>query len=185
MILPIIAYGHPTLKKVSADIDANYPELKTLIENMFETMYSAYGIGLAAPQIDLSIRLFVLDIDVMKEDYPEAAGFKKVFINPQIIEESGDLWAYNEGCLSIPGVNEDVMRKENIRIHYFDENFQEHTDDFSGIVARVIQHEYDHLEGKLFAEKLSAFKRTLLKRKLTDIRDGKVNVRYRMKFGKK
>ncbi|WMI65614.1 peptide deformylase [Aestuariibaculum sp. YM273] len=189
MILPIVAYGDPVLKKVGEDIDQNYPDLNVLIDNMFETMYNAYGVGLAAPQIGLPIRLFVIDAtpfaedeDLTKEEQEALKGFKRVFINATIIEEEGEEWAFNEGCLSIPDVREDVFRKPKITIEYVDENFEEKTEVFDGLVARVIQHEYDHIEGVLFTDKLSALKKRLIKGRLANISKGKINVDYRMRF---
>ncbi len=182
MILPITAYGHPTLKKVAQDIDKDYPGLEQLIADMFETMYYSKGVGLAAPQIDKSIRLLVIDATPYAEDFPEAKNFKKVMINARIIEESGSEWAFNEGCLSVPDIREDVYRKPNIKITYMDEAFNEHTEEYSGVAARIIQHEYDHLEGVLFVERLAPLKKMLLKRKLTDITKGNIKIDYRMKF---
>lgn len=182
MILPITAYGHPTLKKVAQDIDKDYPGLEQLIADMFETMYYSKGVGLAAPQIDKSIRLLVIDATPYAEDFPEAKNFKKIMINARIIEESGSEWAFNEGCLSVPDIREDVYRKPNIKITYMDEAFNEHTEEYSGVAARIIQHEYDHLEGVLFVERLAPLKKMLLKRKLTDITKGNIKIDYRMKF---
>ena len=190
MILPIRAYGGPVLRKKCKDITPDYPELKTLIDNMFETMYDAHGIGLAAPQIGLDIRLFVIDIRPLAEDedYLDIADklkdFKKVFINARILEESGKEWKFNEGCLSIPDVREDVSRKETILIEYLDENFVKHTETFSDMRARVIQHEYDHIEGILFTDKLSVLKKKIIKGKLNKISEGNVNVGYKMRFPK-
>ncbi|NER16009.1 peptide deformylase [Spongiivirga citrea] len=189
MILPIVAYGDPVLRKMAADIDQEYPKLNELIDNMWETMYGASGVGLAAPQIGLAIRLFVIDAspfaddeELTEEDRKQLADFKQVFINPVIEEETGDEWPFNEGCLSIPDVREDVSRNEYIKITYLDENFKEHTQEYSGIAARVIQHEYDHIEGILFTDKLSALKKRLLKGKLSNISKGKIKVDYRMRF---
>ena len=190
MILPIRAYGDPVLRKVGEDITKDYPGLKELIDNMYETMYNANGIGLAAPQIGLDIRLFVIDVSPLAEDedYEDIADelkdFKKVFINAQILEESGEEWKFNEGCLSIPDVREDVKRKETIVIEYFDENFVKHTETFSDIRARVIQHEYDHIDGVLFTDHLSALKKKIVKGKLNRIASGDVNVGYKMRFPK-
>lgn len=191
MILPIVAYGDPVLKKVAQDIDKEYPELDTLLSNMFETMYNAYGVGLAAPQIGLSIRLFLVDTspfaedDVLsEEERAELKDFKKVFINPEIVAEEGEEWAFNEGCLSIPDVREDVFRKPTITITYLDEKFNKHTETYDGLIARVIQHEYDHVEGILFTDKLSSLKRRLIKGKLNNISQGKIKVDYRMRFPK-
>lgn len=180
MKLPIVAYGDPVLKKVCTDIDADYPDLEQLIKNMFETMDNANGVGLAAPQIGLPIRLFIVDT---RADEGEEV-FKKVFINAQILEESGTPWAFNEGCLSIPDVREDVMRKPNILIRYFDENWAQHEENVDGFAARVIQHEYDHIEGKLFTDKLSLLRKQLLKSRLDAISKGNVRTDYKMRFPK-
>jgi peptide deformylase len=182
MILPIVAFGHPTLRKVGQDIQPDYPGLPELISNMWETMYEAKGVGLAAPQVNRPIRLFVVDADSFNEEYPQVAGFKKVFINAHILEESGEEWDFNEGCLSIPGINEDVSRPPVITMKYMDENFEERTEIFDGISARIIQHEYDHIDGKLFVDRLTHFRKILLKGKLADISVGKVDVSYRMLF---
>lgn len=190
MILPIRAFGDPVLRKVGKNIDKDYPELQELIDNMFETMYSANGIGLAAPQIGLDIRLFVVDVSPLAEDedYIDIAGelkdFRKVFINAKILEETGEEWKFNEGCLSIPDVREDVKRKETIVIEYLDENFEKHTETFSDIRARVIQHEYDHIEGILFTDHLSSLKKKLVKGKLQKIVKGETDVNYKMRFPK-
>ncbi|QCX52614.1 peptide deformylase [Elizabethkingia sp. JS20170427COW] len=190
MILPIRAYGDTVLRKKAHDITPDYPGLKELIDNMFETMYQAHGIGLAAPQIGLDIRLFVIDICPLAEDedyveiQDELKDFKKVFINAQIVEYSGEPWKFNEGCLSIPDIREDVSRPETIVIEYYDENFVKHTETFSDIRARVIQHEYDHIEGVLFTDKLSALKKKLIKGKLHKITTGEVGVDYKMRFPK-
>jgi len=190
MFLPIVAYGQSILRKVGVAIDASYPQLNELIADMWETMYKSNGVGLAAPQINKSIRLFVIDtIQIVegfdeedKKEYPNEKGVKKVFINAQIIEESGEEWAYNEVCLSIPKVREDVNRKKVVLIKYQDEHFVEHTESFDGITARVIQHEYDHIEGKLFIDHITPLQKRLLKKKLDDISSGKVRVDYRMLF---
>ncbi|MDX1277986.1 peptide deformylase [Oceanihabitans sediminis] len=189
MILPIVAYGDPVLKKTGTDITKDYPELDQLIANMFETMYNAFGVGLAAPQIGLPIRLFLVDTEPFAEDeslteeeQETLKGFKKVFINAQILEEEGDEWAFNEGCLSIPDVREDVFRKPKITIEYFDENFKKHTETYEGLIARVIQHEYDHIDGILFTDKLSSLKKRLIKGKLANISKGKINIDYKMRF---
>lgn len=189
MILPIVAYGDPVLKKKAIDISKEYPNLDVLLENMFETMYNALGVGLAAPQIGLSIRLFLVDTtpfaedeELTKEEQETLNGFKRVFINAKIIKEEGSEWAFNEGCLSIPDIREDVFRKPKITIEYVDENFESHTEEFSGLVARVIQHEYDHIEGILFTDKLSSLKKRLIKGKLANISKGKIDVEYRMRF---
>lgn len=192
MILPIVAYGAPVLRKVCEDIDAGYPELNELIANMWETMYNSNGVGLAAPQVNVPIRLFVIDSEQIflnqeedeKDEYPDAPGYKGVFINAHISSLEGDEWAYNEGCLSIPKIREDVSRQEEVTLSYLDEQFQPQTRTFNGITARVILHEYDHIEGKLFIDHLKPLKRTLLKRKLDDISRGRIKVDYRMVFPK-
>ena len=192
MVLPIVAYGNPVLRKVGIEISADYPGLKTLIEDMWETMYNSKGVGLAAPQVDKNIRLFVMDsVQIIesleekeKDDYPGDFGYKGVFINAKIIEQKGEDWPYNEGCLSIPKIREDILRKEKVTIHFYNENFVEYTKAFSGITARVILHEYDHIDGKLFIDYLKPLKKNLLKRKLNDISKGKVSVDYRMSFSK-
>jgi len=178
MKLPIVAYGDPVLKKVCVDIDETYPDLQQLISNMFETMNNASGVGLAAPQVGLPIRLFIVDT---KADEDEEV-FKKVFINAQILEETGEPWSFNEGCLSIPEVREDIMRKPNILIRYYDENWKLHEEKVSGFAARVIQHEYDHIEGKLFTDKLSLLRKQLLKSKLEAIAKGNVRTDYKMRY---
>jgi peptide deformylase len=189
MILPIIAYGDPVLKKKAKEIDKDYPKLDELIDNMWDTMYNAYGVGLAAPQIGLPIRLFLIDPAPFAEDEEldetekeQLKNMRRVFINPQIIEETGEEWAFSEGCLSIPDIREDVFRQPDITIEYYDENFEKHTETYSGLVARVIQHEYDHIEGILFTDKLSSLKKRLIKSKLANISKGKINVDYRMRF---
>lgn len=181
MIYPIVAYGDPVLKKVGEEIDKNDPkiDLKKLVADMYETMYAANGVGLAAPQIGLSLRLFVIDADLMDDGIK---GMKKVFVNPQILEEEGEDWPYEEGCLSIPDIREEVMRPPKIKIHYFDEDWNEYEETYEGLIARVIQHEYDHIEGVLFIEHISALKKSLLKSKLSNISKGKVKVEYRMRF---
>jgi len=184
VILSIVAYGDPVLRKVGVDIDKNYPELEKLIADMFATMEKAKGVGLAAPQIGKSIRLFVVDGSPFTEDdeHPELKDFRKVFINAHIIEETGDEWAFSEGCLSIPKVREDVKRKSTVKLKYLDENFNEHEETFTGIPARIIQHEYDHIEGKLFIDRINTLRRTLLKSRLSDIVKGNVDAEYKMKF---
>lgn len=182
MILPITALGHPVLKKVAKDIDNDYPNLQQLIEDMYETMYHAEGVGLAAPQVNKSIRLFVIDADAFKEYYPEAEGFKKVFINPTILEEDGEEWAFNEGCLSVPDINEEVIRKKKVLLKYCDENFVEHTEWFDGINARVIQHEYDHLEGIVFTDRVGRLTKLMLNKKINNIIKGNVKTDYKMLF---
>jgi len=195
MILPIVAYGHPVLRKVAHDIDEQYPHLDTLIEDMWETMYGSNGVGLAAPQVNRDVRIFVMDSaqifanmddeDREENDYPDAPGIKQVFINPHVVEEHGDDWLYNEGCLSIPKIREDVYRAEEVTIEYQDREFKHHKKTFDGITARIILHEYDHLEGKLFIDYMSPLKRKLMKRKLDDITKGNIKVDYRMLFPKK
>lgn len=185
MIYPIVAYGDPVLRKKADSISNDYPKLMTIIDNMFKTMYHSQGVGLAAPQVGISIRLFVIDSTPFKEDDESADGFKRVFINPELINEEGDKWKFNEGCLSIPGIREDIERKPRLTIRYQDMNFDTHIEEFSGIKARIIQHEYDHLEGILFTDKLTPLKKTLLKGRLTDILKGKVDVDYKMKFNQK
>lgn len=189
MILPIVAYGDPVLRKVGKDIDADYPKLEALLSNMWETMYNASGVGLAAPQIGLPIRIFLVDTtpfaddeDLSDEEQKALNGFKKTFINAQILDETGEEWSFNEGCLSIPDVREDVSRKDTVHISYMDENFKEHKESYTGLLARVIQHEYDHIEGVLFTDKLSSLKKRLLKGRLSSISKGKVRAEYRMKF---
>lgn len=189
MILPIVAYGDPVLRKVGEEIDKNYPKLDELLENMWETMYNASGVGLAAPQVGLPIRVFVIDTtpfstdeDLSNEEKEQLNGFKKVFINAYIEEETGEEWAFNEGCLSIPDVREDVKRQDTLTITFLDENFEEHTETYDGLLARVIQHEYDHIEGILFTDKLSPLKKRMLKSRLSNISKGKINVEYRMRF---
>lgn len=184
MILPIVAYGDPVLKRETEEIEEDYPFLEELIANMFETMDNAEGVGLAAPQVGKSIRLFVVDASAFADEEPELEGFRKVFINPIIVEEEGEKWAFNEGCLSIPGIREDVKRCPTITIEYYDENFNLLEETYSGLAARIIQHEYDHIEGVLFTDYLSPLKRSLLKSKLNHIAKGNVKVNYRMKFPK-
>jgi peptide deformylase len=189
MILPIVAYGDPVLRKVSKDIDKDYPDLDQLIENMWETMYASHGVGLAAPQIGRAIRLFVIDTepfsddeDLREQERSQLAESKMVFINAKIIEETGEEWSFNEGCLSIPDIREEVMRQPTVTIEFCDENFEKKTQTFDGILARVIQHEYDHIEGILFTDKLSPLKKRMLKGKLSNISKGKIQVDYRMRF---
>ena len=194
MILPIVAYGNPVLRKVAQDIDKDHPGLDKLIEDMWETMYASNGVGLAAPQINKSIRLFVVDSaqifanmdekEKEEEGYPDAPGIKQVFINAHIVEEIGDDWAYNEGCLSIPKIREDIYRAEEVTLEYMDEKFRKHTKTFTGVTGRIILHEYDHIDGKLFIDHISPLKRKLLKRKLDDITKGNVRVDYKMSFSK-
>jgi peptide deformylase len=189
MILPIIGYGDPVLRKVGEPITAEYPNLKEVIENMYETMYNAYGVGLAAPQVGLAIRLFVIDTtpfgedeDLSSEEQNELKSFKRTFINAKMLKEEGEEWGFNEGCLSIPEVREDVYRHEKITIEYCDEDFNVKTEVFDGLVARVIQHEYDHIEGILFTDLISSLKKQLIKKKLHNIMEGKTRPDYKMKF---
>lgn len=184
MVLPIYAYGHEVLKKVGFEIDQDYPELKEFIESMWETMYHAKGVGLAAHQVGHAIRIFIVDTVQVEKEGTEGKGIKKIFINAEILEESGEEWAYEEGCLSIPDIHADVMRQPKIIIKYQDEQFAVHTETYDGMNARVIQHEYDHIEGKLFVEKINPLKKRLLGRKLENIRKGKISSDYRMRFGK-
>jgi peptide deformylase len=181
MIYPIVAYGDPVLRQTTQEINKENPQtdLQKLIEDMYETMYSASGVGLAAPQVGLALRLFVIDSTRMTED---GTGLKQVFLNPTIVEELGEEWAFEEGCLSIPNIRENVSRQEKIKIHYFDENWNEFEKEFDEITARVIQHEYDHIEGILFTDHISALKKRLLKAKLTRISKGRVKADYRMRF---
>tara|TARA_B100000768_G_C11175271_1_gene330544 strand:- start:232 stop:825 length:594 start_codon:yes stop_codon:yes gene_type:complete len=189
MILPIVAYGDPVLKKRASEISKDTPKLEETISNMYESMYGAHGVGLAAPQIGLSIRLFLVDTSPFADDdeysveeQEKLKRFKRTFINAKIIEETGEEWSFNEGCLSIPNVREEVLRQPVIKVEYQDENFESHTETFDGLIARVIQHEYDHIEGILFTDKVSSLKKRLLKGKLVNISKGKTNVDYRMRF---
>ena len=189
MILPIVAYGDPVLRKKAKEITKDYPKLKELVANMWETMYNANGVGLAAPQIGLPIRLFLVDTtpfsedeDLGEEEQKVLSGFKKAFFNAKIEEETGDEWAFNEGCLSIPDIREDVNRKDTIKITYQDESFKSHTETYDGLLARVIQHEYDHIEGILFTDKLSSLKKRLIKSRLDKISKGKIEIEYKMRF---
>ncbi|MDG1160275.1 MAG: peptide deformylase [Flavobacteriales bacterium] len=188
MILPIVAYGDPVLKKKADEIDENYPKLKELISNMFDTMYGASGVGLAAPQIGESIRLFIVDATPFAEGEdgdPSCEGFKRVFINPIIFEESGEEWPFEEGCLSIPNIREEVSRKETLKIEYYDENWDLYEEELDGFCARVVQHEYDHIEGILFTDKIGPLRRKMIESKLQDIARGNTNANYRMRFPKK
>jgi len=197
MILPIVAYGDPVLRKVGVDIDKDYPNLQQLIADMFDTMNNALGVGLAAPQIGKAIRLFIVDTkpfserdedddaeddEFTPEERKQLEEFKQVFINARIVDETGEEWAFNEGCLSIPKIREDVFRKPKIRVKYADENFVEHDQTFEGLIARVIQHEYDHIEGKLFTDRISPLRRRMIQGKLNDISKGKVQIGYKMRF---
>lgn len=193
-VFPIEAYGSKVLRTMGKDIDKDYPNLEELIENMFETMYNASGVGLAAPQIGLPIRLFIIDASPFAE--PDDDGnvdemakgledFKRVFINAEIIEEGGEEWGFEEGCLSIPKIREEVFREEKIRMTYYDENWNFHDEEFDGFAARIIQHEYDHIDGVLFTDHLKPLRKRLIQRKLKDISMGKVDIGYRMKFPSK
>lgn len=192
MILPIVAYGAPVLRKVCDEITPAYPGLDKLIADMWETMYGSNGVGLAAPQVNIPIRLFVMDSQQIfenqdedeKDEYPDGPGFKGVFINAHVVALNGKEWSYNEGCLSIPKIREDVNRNEEVTIEFEDEHFETHTKTFNGISARIILHEYDHIEGKLFIDYIKPLKRKLMKRKLDDITKGKIKVDYRMLFPK-
>lgn len=190
MILPIVAYGHPVLRKVAGDIPPGHPGLEKLIADMWETMYASSGVGLAAPQVNRDIRLFIVDTEQMFRnmeeeeiaEFDDAPGFKGVFINARLVETDGEEWPYNEGCLSIPKIREDIYRDEKVTLSYVDENFSPQTRLFSGLTARVILHEYDHIEGRLFIDHISPLKRKLMKGKLNDISRGKVAVDYKMMF---
>jgi peptide deformylase len=192
MIIPIYGYGEAVLRKIGEEITPDYPNLKEIIANMYDTMYNAYGVGLAAPQVGLAIRLFIVDTepfsdsdDLSKEEQQQLKGFKKTFINAKMIKEDGEIWGFNEGCLSIPDVREDVYRNERITIEYCDEDFNKKTEVYDGLIARVIQHEYDHIEGILFTDHLTILKKTLIKKKLQNIMEGKSFPDYRMKFANK
>lgn len=180
MVYPIIVYGDPILRKKAQEIPRGFPDLPAFVQDMFDTMHAAHGIGLAAPQIGKSIRLFVVDGTTLEDEEEDMTGFRKVFINPEILDEMGKVWPFEEGCLSIPNIRENVTRPENIRIRYFDENWAKVEEEYTGIKARIIQHEYDHLDGKLFIDYLSPLKRRMLKGKLTDISKGEVNTEYRI-----
>lgn len=180
MVYPIIVYGDPILRKRAADIPLDYPGLSQLIQDMFETMYAAHGIGLAAPQIGKGIRVFVVDGTTLEEEEEDMTGFRKVFINPEILDENGAVWAFEEGCLSIPNIRENVSRQENVRIRYVDENFVPKEEEYTGVKARIIQHEYDHLDGKLFIDYLTPLRKRMLKGKLTNISKGDVETEYRI-----
>ena len=183
MIYPIVAFGDPVLKKETRDVEEGEFDVKKLVDDMYETMNQAHGVGLAAPQIGKDIRVFVIDSrPIENEEEDKGNGIKRAFINATILKEMGKSWAYEEGCLSIPGVREDVIRKEKIRLHYFDENWEEHEEDFDGIQARIIQHEYDHVDGVLFTDHLSGMKKRLIKKRLQNISKGKVDADYRIKF---
>ena len=191
MILPIVAYGDPVLRKLGKDVETNQLDIKALVANMWETMYNAKGVGLAAPQIGKALRLFIVDTTPFSDDEELSVaeqetldGFKKVFINAQIQEETGSDWSFNEGCLSIPDIREDIVRKDTITLTYFDEDFKKYIETYDGLLARVIQHEYDHIEGVLFTDKLTPLKKRLLKGRLANISKGEISVDYRMRFPK-
>ncbi|PJJ76336.1 peptide deformylase [Thermoflavifilum aggregans] len=192
MVLPIVAYGHPVLRKKCEDITPDYPGLSELIQNMWETLYASNGVGLAAPQVNVPIRLFLVDSKQVTDHFDEEdrllfgdeQGIKQVFINARIVEVNGEEWPYNEGCLSIPKIREDILRPQTLKIRYVDEHFQPHEETYSGVTARVIFHEYDHIEGKLFIDYLKPLKKKLLRKKLDDIAKGKVEVNYKMIFAK-
>jgi peptide deformylase len=185
MIYPIVVYGDPVLKRMADEIEEGKVDLKKLIDDMFETMYNASGIGLAAPQIGKSIRMFVVDGSPLDEKHENMLDFKKVFINPEIIEETGVPWKFEEGCLSIPNIREEISRPAKLIINYLDENWEEHEEEFDGMKARIIQHEYDHIEGTLFTDYLTPFKKRLLKGKLQNISRGKCETDYKIKYPKK
>lgn len=192
MILPIIGYGDPVLRKMGTEVTPEYPHLKQIISDMYETMYNAFGVGLAAPQIGLPIRLFVIDTkpfgdddELELEEQTALKNFRRTFINAKILSEDGDEWGFNEGCLSIPEVREDVYRHENVTIEYDDEDFNRKTETFDGLIARVIQHEYDHIEGILFTDRISSLKKRLIQKKLANIMEGKTRPDYKMKFSQK
>jgi len=185
MIYPIVVYGDPVLKRMADEIEEGKVDIKKLIDDMFETMYNASGIGLAAPQIGKSIRMFVVDGSPLDDKHEDMSDFKKVFINPEIIEESGVPWKFEEGCLSIPNIREEISRPAKLVINYLDENWEEHEEEFDGMKARIIQHEYDHIEGTLFTDYLSPFKKRLLKGKLQNISKGKCDTDYKIKYPKK
>jgi peptide deformylase len=185
MIRPILAFGHPNLRKKSEKITADFPELKSLIADLYETMNNANGVGLAAIQVNVPANVLVINTDPFKEDHPELAGFQKTYINLEILDESGDEWVYNEGCLSIPTINEDVSRKSTIKIEYDDENFVRQTETVDGMIARVLQHENEHLEGRVFTDSLSSLRRMLLRKKLEQISSGKISGKYKMNHPRK
>ncbi len=179
MVLPVVVYGHPVLRKIAKEIDQDYDKLGQFIEDIFETMYDSDGIGLASPQVGKSIRLFIIDASPLEDEEPEMADFKKVFINPEIMERSGETSAFNEGCLSIPNLREEVVREPKIRITYYDENFKFYDEEYDGTISRIIQHEYDHLEGILFTDKVSPLRKRLLRGKLMAISKGRFEASYK------
>lgn len=185
MILKIVGFGHPALRKENEEISADFSDLKVLIDNLYETMYNANGVGLAGPQVDVNYRIFVIDGEPMEdivEDGEDMKGFKRVFINAQMLEEVGEEWEFEEGCLSIPDIRENVSRNDIITLRYQDENLEEHTETFSGLKARIIQHEYDHIEGVLFTDHLSGLRKKVLKKRLSKISKGEIRIGYPMKF---
>lgn len=184
MILPIYTYGQPVLRKETQEIDANYPQLKELIDNMFETLTKSEGVGLAAPQIGLDIRLAIIDLDVLSEDFPEYKDFRKAYINPHIIDEGDETVSMEEGCLSIPGIHEPVRRPVKIRVKYLDEDFDEHDEWVEGYLARVMQHEFDHLDGRVFTDRLSPLRKQMIKSKLFSLLKGKFHCSYKTKSAK-
>ena len=181
MILPIVAYGHPTLKAVAKNIEKDHPGLEQLLADMWETLAHSEGVGLAAPQVNQSIRLFLVDANAFYPDYPEAKDFKRTFINAELLDTFGDEVPFKEGCLSLPGIYEEVMRPDGIRLRYLDENFEEHEEEFTGFQARIIQHEYDHLEAHVFTDRISPIRKTFVRNKLAAIAKGKVGARYKYK----
>ena len=182
MLLPVLAYGSPILHKKCLDIQSDYPDIDILIENMWETMYAASGVGLAAPQIGKSIRIFIIDTNPLVEEDNDTHPIKRVFINPTILDESGEKWLFNEGCLSIPDIREDILRYSDIKIKYQDHKFEWHIDKFDGVTARVIQHEYDHIEGIIFTDRISPLRKRMIKRRLHNISKGEIDVSYNMRF---
>ena len=182
MVLPVTAYGHPVLRKVARKIDKDYPDLNSFIEDMWETMYYSEGVGLAAPQVNRSVRIFIVDATPYDEEVPEAKDFKKVFLNPEVIEEQGEEVLQSEGCLSIPGIREEVARPGQVHIRYYDQEWNFHDEWYDGMLGRIVQHEYDHLEGVLFTDKLSPVRKTMLRNRLSNISKGKVDVGYKMIF---
>jgi peptide deformylase len=184
MILPVFVYGSPVLRKIAVDIDKDYKGLDSFISDLWETMYHADGVGLAAPQLGKSIRMFIIDASPFEEDDPSLKDFKKIFINARILDREGEEWAFTEGCISIPNIREEVIRPSKVHIQYYDDNWQFHDEYFEGIAARIIQHEYDHLDGILFVDLISPLKRRLLKAKLSAITKGKVDIKYKIKAPK-
>ena len=181
MIYPIVLYGNPVLKKVATPVERDYPQLRQLVDDMFRTMYKADGVGLAAPQIGLSIRLFVVDVSPLASEMPECSGFRKAFVNPEILSYEGDMVAHEEGCLSLPGISETVRRPDRITIHYFDEDWNEKTETVSGFAARAVQHEYDHIDGHVFVDKISLIRKQMISSKLSALAKGKAQCRYKVR----